>query len=67
MNRLARIGLGCAFALLATAHATAQQPATRTRTPSAGANKLISLKTTGTARYTDQEILAASGGVSRLW
>jgi outer membrane protein insertion porin family len=39
---------------------TAQKP-TRSKASAADAYKLIALKVTGTARYTDQEILAASG------
>jgi len=47
------------FLSLLLPSASAQKPSAGNRT--AAANKLIALKATGTARYTDQEILAASG------
>jgi outer membrane protein assembly factor BamA len=57
MNWLARILLS--FLLIAPA--AAQKPSTRGKTSPVDANKLIALKATGTTRYTDKEILAASG------
>ena len=47
------------FLSLLLPSASAQKPSAGNRT--AAANKLIALKATGTSRYTDQEILAASG------
>jgi outer membrane protein assembly factor BamA len=58
MNRAACFGL-CSFLLLAAA--AAQKQPTRGKVSPVDAYKLIALKVTGTARYTDKEILAASG------
>src|ERR1700674_908103 len=58
MNRAARFVL-CSSLLLAAA-AAQKQPA-RSKGSAVAANKLTALKVTGTARYTDKEILAASG------
>jgi outer membrane protein insertion porin family len=58
MNRAARFVL-CSTLLLSAA-AAQKQPA-RGKASAVDANKLIALKVTGTARYTDKEILAASG------
>jgi outer membrane protein assembly factor BamA len=41
--------------------ASAQKQPTRSKTSVVDTNKLVALKVTGTARYTDKEILAASG------
>jgi outer membrane protein assembly factor BamA len=41
--------------------ASAQKQPTRSKASVVDANKLVALKVTGTARYTDKEILAASG------
>jgi outer membrane protein assembly factor BamA len=57
MNRVARFAL-CVLVL--TPAGVAQKHPTSKVSP-ASAAKLIALKATGTARYTDQEILAASG------
>jgi outer membrane protein assembly factor BamA len=46
--------------LLGSAAAAQKQPA-RARVSAVAANRLTALKVTGTARYTDKEILAASG------
>src|SRR5580704_7365537 len=46
--------------LLSSAAAAQKQPA-RARVSAGAANRLTALKVTGTARYTDKEILAASG------
>jgi outer membrane protein assembly factor BamA len=56
-NRLARFAL-CLLVL--TSAAAAQNRTTSTTSPAA-ASKLFAVKVTGTARYTDKEILAASG------
>jgi outer membrane protein assembly factor BamA len=58
MNRAARFVL-CSFLLLSGA--AAQKQPTRGKISVVDANKLIALKVTGTARYNDKEILAASG------
>jgi hypothetical protein len=48
--------------LVLVAAAAAQKPSTSHKaSPIAGAEKLIALKATGTKRYTDKELLAASG------
>jgi outer membrane protein assembly factor BamA len=57
MRRVARIAL-CLFVLISAA--AAQKHPTSKVSP-AVATKLVALKATGTARYTDKEILAASG------
>jgi outer membrane protein assembly factor BamA len=46
--------------LLVSLNAAQKQP-TRGKVSAVSANKLVALKVTGTARYTDKEILAASG------
>src|ERR1700730_9695257 len=51
---------GFLFVLLLAAAAAQKQPA-RSKGSAVAANKLTALKVTGTARYTDKEILAASG------
>src|ERR1700686_382578 len=51
---------GFLFVLLLSA-AAAQKHPTRGKVSAVAANKLTALKVTGTARYTDKEILAASG------
>src|SRR6202795_1852322 len=51
---------GFLFVLLLPAAAAQKQP-TRGKVSAVAANKLTALKVTGTARYTDKEILAASG------
>jgi outer membrane protein assembly factor BamA len=51
---------GFLFLLLLSA-AAAQKPPARGKVSAVAANRLIALKVTGTARYTDKEILAASG------
>ncbi len=58
MNRAARLVL-CTSLLLSAA--AAQKQPTRGKVAAVDANKLIALKVTGTARYGDKEILAASG------
>jgi len=58
MNRVMRLVL-CLSLLLSAA--AAQKQSTSGKASSAGPFKLIALKVTGTARYTDKEILAASG------
>ena len=58
MNRAARLVL-CLSLLLSAA--AAQKQSTSGKASSAAPFKLIALKVTGTARYTDKEILAASG------
>ena len=58
MNRAARFVL-CSTLLLSAA--AAQKQPTRGKVSAVTANKLTALKVTGTARYTDKEILAASG------
>jgi outer membrane protein assembly factor BamA len=57
MNQVAGFAL-CLFVLTPLAAAQARPSS---KAPSTVATKLIALKTTGTARYTDKEILAASG------
>jgi outer membrane protein assembly factor BamA len=57
VNRLARFAL-CLLVL--TSAAAAQGHSTSKASPGA-ATKLIALKVTGTARYTDKEVLASSG------
>jgi len=61
MSRVTRVVLFCLpfFPLLASP-AAAQKQSTG-KVSSVAANKLIALKVTGTTRYTDKEILAASG------
>src|SRR6202166_1063210 len=51
---------GFLFVLLLSAAAAQKQPA-RGKVSAVAANRLTGLKVTGTARYTDKEILAASG------
>jgi outer membrane protein insertion porin family len=51
---------GFLFLLLLSA-AAAQKPPARGKVSAVAANRLTALKVTGTARYTDKEILAASG------
>src|SRR6202163_1515651 len=51
---------GFLFVLLLSAAAAQKQPA-RSKGSAVAANKLTALKVTGTARYNDKEILAASG------
>jgi outer membrane protein assembly factor BamA len=46
--------------LIVSAAAAQKQPV-RGKVSAVDANKLVALKVTGTARYTDKEILAASG------
>ncbi len=58
MNRVVRVILFLFFSLVLSA-ATAQKQSTSGK--ASGVFKLIALKVTGTARYTDKEILAASG------
>src|SRR5258708_20042656 len=58
MNRAARFVL-CSTLLLSAA--AAQKQPTRGKVSAVTANKLTALKVMGTARYTDKEILAASG------
>src|SRR5882762_6009285 len=58
MNRAARFVL-CSTLLLSDA--AAQRQPVKGKVSSVAANKLTALKVTGTARYTDKEILAASG------
>lgn len=57
MNQVAGFAL-CLFVL--TSPAAAQAHPTSKASP-VGATKLVALKATGTARYTDKEVLAASG------
>jgi outer membrane protein assembly factor BamA len=57
MKRVARFAL----CLLVVTSAAASQKRPPTKASPASATKLIALKATGTARYTDKEILAASG------
>jgi outer membrane protein insertion porin family len=57
LSQVARFAL-CLF--VATSAAAAQKYPTSKASP-ASATRLIALKATGTARYTDQELLAASG------
>jgi outer membrane protein assembly factor BamA len=49
------------FSLLIVSAAAAQKQHTSGKASSVAASKLVALKVTGTARYTDKEILAASG------
>src|SRR5467141_461947 len=58
MNRAACFVL-CSSLLLSPA--AAQKPPARGNSSAAAANKLTALKVTGTTRYNDKEILAASG------
>jgi outer membrane protein insertion porin family len=58
MNRF--VGFILALCLLISG-TTAQRQSARGKTPSVTAQKLIAFKATGTTRYTDKEILAASG------
>jgi len=58
MIRVMRLVL-CLFLLLSAA--AGQKQPTSGKAAAAAADKLIALKVTGTARYTDREILAASG------
>ena len=58
MNRLTRFVL---FPFLLLSVGAAQKQSTSGKVSSVAAYKLIALKVTGTARYTDKEILAASG------
>jgi len=58
MNRVAWFTL---FLFLLLSAAAAQKQSTSGKASSVTAYKLISLKVTGTTRYTDKEILAASG------
>src|ERR1700732_1040077 len=51
---------GFLFVLLLSSAAAQKQP-TRGKVSAVDANKLVALKVTGTALYTDKEILAASG------
>src|SRR6202023_688955 len=51
---------GFLFVLLLSSVAAQKQP-TRAKVSTVDANKLVALKVTGTARYTNKEILAASG------
>jgi outer membrane protein assembly factor BamA len=57
MKRVARFAL--CWLVVASAAAAQKRPASKVSP--ASATKLIALKATGTARYTDKEILAASG------
>jgi outer membrane protein assembly factor BamA len=57
MRRVARI----AFCLFVLTSAAAAQKHPASKASPAVATKLVALKATGTARYTDKEILAASG------
>jgi outer membrane protein assembly factor BamA len=52
---------GFILLLLLFPAAAAQKQRTRGKVSAVEANKLVALKATGTARYTDKEILAASG------
>jgi outer membrane protein assembly factor BamA len=58
MNRVTRVIL-CSSLLLAAA--AAQKGSSSSRPSSVESYKLIALKVTGTSRYTDKEVLAASG------
>jgi len=58
MNRAMRFAI--CFSLLLSAAGAQKQP-TGGKASSVSAYKLIALKVTGTARYTDKEVLAASG------
>ena len=58
MSRVMRLAL-CLSLLFSTA--AGQKQSTSGKASAAAAYKLIALKVTGTARYTDKEILAASG------
>jgi outer membrane protein insertion porin family len=58
MNMAARVILALSLLLSAAA---AQKPSASGKASSVTAYKLIALKVTGTTRYTDKEILAASG------
>src|SRR5258706_16382763 len=58
MNRAARFVL-CSTLLLSAA--AAQRQPVKGKVSAVAANKLTALKVTGTARYGDKEILAASG------
>jgi outer membrane protein assembly factor BamA len=58
MKRVARFVLTLSLLLSAAA---AQKQSTHGKVSPADANRLIALKVTGTVRYTDKEILAASG------
>src|SRR6267378_6092624 len=58
MNRAACFVL-CSCLFLSPA--AAQKPPARGKSSAAAANKLTALKVTGTTRYNDKEILAASG------
>ncbi len=58
MNRVGRVVILLSLLLPA---ASAQKPSASGGVPSVAAAKLIALKVTGTARYSDKEILAASG------
>ncbi len=58
MSRVARCILGLSLLLSAAA---AQKQSAGGKAASVAAYKLVALKVTGTARYTDKEILAASG------
>jgi outer membrane protein assembly factor BamA len=62
MNRAWRVVLSLSLSLsLLLSAAAAQKHSTSGKASSVTASKLISLKVTGTTRYTDKEILAASG------
>ncbi len=66
MKRSACSAHGFAFAtailcLILTSFAAAQSRSAASKTNSAAAHKLLSVKATGTTRYADKEILAASG------
>jgi Surface antigen variable number repeat len=58
LSRIAHFSL-CFFLLLSPA--VAQKQPTRSKSSPANANQLIALKVTGTTRYSDKEIIAASG------
>jgi outer membrane protein assembly factor BamA len=60
MNRAWRVVLSLSLSLLLSA-AAAQKQSASGKASSVTASKLISLKVTGTTRYTEKEILAASG------
>ncbi|HWZ83315.1 MAG TPA: POTRA domain-containing protein [Terriglobales bacterium] len=53
--------LGCSSCLLWLASATAQKPAAANKSPAVMAYKLIGLNVTGSEKYTEKEILPASG------
>src|ERR1700738_4183138 len=57
---MTRVAVFILFLLLLSAAAAQKQP-TRAKVSTVDANKLVALKVAGTARYTDKEILAASG------